>query len=66
MNNTVLAELKTQLTEVVGMLSLIESMPEDEPDDDTYWIQQASARLIGLVQGLGIIIDHPPTEEEPL
>ena len=64
MNNNVLAELKTQLTEVVGILSLVEySHPNDDPSDDAYWIKMANAQLVGLVQGLGVIIDHPPTEE---
>ena len=67
MNNNVLAELKTQLTEVVGILSLVEySHPNDDPSDDAYWVKMANAQLVGLVQGLGVIIDHPPTEEEPL
>ena len=66
MNNNVLAELKTQLTEVVGILSLVEYSHPDDESDDAYWIKMANAQLVGLVQGLGVIIDHPPTEEEPL
>ena len=61
----VLHETKKQLREIVGMLALVEfNIPNDDKSDGSYWIKQANARLVGLVQGLENIVDHAPIEEE--
>ena len=66
MNKQILEELELQITEVIGMLSLATYSFEDGvTSDEIYWIKQANARLVGLRQGLAIVIENaPPTNEE--
>ena len=64
-NPLILIEIRKQLHEIIGQLALVESnIPDDEDTDDSFWIERATAQLVGLVQGLNIIIDHPLEEED--
>ena len=66
MNTKVLKELEQQITEVIGMVALATYGLEDgNTSDEAFWINNAKARLIGLRQGLGIIINNA-CENDPM
>ena len=55
MNKQVAVVTKKNLYEIIGMLTLADVKDE--------WIDRAKAQLVGLVQGLEIVITHD--KEEP-
>ena len=67
MNPEILGTLKQELTQIVGMLALIEiGIRTGDPvdDNDMYWLQESKAGLVGLIKGLEIILDNQPITEE--
>jgi hypothetical protein len=63
MNTEILTALKSQLNQISGMLTLAKfNIEENDLTDHAYWIKQSHAQLVGLIQGLNIIIETVPED----